>query len=264
MPPVARRTTGHPPSGNGASSFHLYWPAPPAGRGPATSVCATLEVLTPPSTPDLFFWALQASFQPADGGAAPAAGAHLGLQHNPACAGARAANWGGYDVDGTILRGTPLASPAPLACGNTGGFEWEAGRRYRLEIGPRAADGWPGAVTDVESGARTELRRLDAGGEALGAVVMWSEVFAECGAPRVEARWSGMKWGFADGSEAVVEKVVVGYQKFEDGGCCNTESCLDEVGVVQRTAVKERTVQSGYTLLLVRKGGGKGAEAGGK
>jgi hypothetical protein len=254
-PAPARRTSGRPPSGNGASSFHLFWPSPPPCHGAVHSVSATLEILTPPTSPDVYFWALQASFidsltplSPAP----PAAAAHLGLQYNPSCTNSRGANWGGYDGDGAILAGTPLASPRPLPCGNTGDFAWEACRSYTLEIGPRRADGWPGAVTDCATGVRTELRRLAAAGDALGAVMVWSEVFADCGAPAVAARWSRLRWRFVDGSAMDVPNVTVAYQKWEDGGCCNTESTVDEVGVVQRTAVAERRVRQGATLTMPR------------
>ena len=68
------RTHGFPPSGNGASSFHLGWRLPP-GAGHLVSASVTLEVLTPPVVDDLYFWALQVTF--------PGAGAaHLGLQWN--------------------------------------------------------------------------------------------------------------------------------------------------------------------------------------
>src|SRR2546421_13033699 len=68
------RTRGLPPSGNGASSFHLGWRLPP-GADHVVSASVTLEVLTPPVVDHLYFWALQVAF--------PAAGpAPLGLQWN--------------------------------------------------------------------------------------------------------------------------------------------------------------------------------------
>lgn len=246
-----RRVAGRPTSSNGASSFHLHWPSPPAARGRVTSVSVTLEILTPPSTPDLYFWALQASFLPADAATVPrpVPGAHLGLQHNPSCPDARGANWGGYAADGTILSGTPFASPAPLGCGNTGGFAWEPRVRYTLTIGPPAADGaWPGRVAGPDG--ELELRRLAAGGEALGAVSVWTEAFCDCAAEGIAVRWSGMQYRFADGSTQDVAEVTVNYQSHEAGGCANTESRGDGMGVVQRTAVKERRVQTGDTIVI--------------
>ena len=59
----AERTTGLPTSGNGASSFHLWWaPDPP----PLRSAHAVLEVRAAPRVARLYFWALQVTF--ADGG----------------------------------------------------------------------------------------------------------------------------------------------------------------------------------------------------
>lgn len=257
MPPAPRkedrRVAGRPTSSNGASSFHLHWPPPPAARGPVTSVSATVEILTPPTTSDLYFWALQASFLPAGSASratGPVAGAHLGLQQNSSCPDARGANWGGYAADGTILSGTPFNSPSPLACGNTGGYAWQAGVPYRLTIGPPAADGgWPGRVADPH-GCELELRRLAAGGCALGAVSMWTEAFCDCSVAGVAARWSRMQYGFEDGSTLDVGEVSVNYQTHEAGGCSNTESRADKVGFVQRTAVNERRVQTGETIVI--------------
>src|SRR2546430_14437561 len=68
------RTRGFPPSGNGASSFHLGWRLPP-DAGHLVSANVTLEVLTPPAVDHLYICALQVAF--------PAAGAaHLRLQWN--------------------------------------------------------------------------------------------------------------------------------------------------------------------------------------
>ena len=63
------RVTGDPPSGNGASSFHLFWDLP----GEFAAVSATVEVVIAPTVPRLYFWALQASFVEA--------GRHLDLDH---------------------------------------------------------------------------------------------------------------------------------------------------------------------------------------
>ena len=64
------RVWGDPPSGNGASSFHLWWEVPYGER--LTRASVVLEVLEPPQVDRLYFWALQVSFVKPDGG-----GAHL-------------------------------------------------------------------------------------------------------------------------------------------------------------------------------------------
>src|SRR6056297_1813035 len=68
----APRTTGRPPSSNGASSFHLGWVLD--GADHVTDVSVTLEVVTPPTVPRLYFWALQTDV---GGAAGRAGGAHL-------------------------------------------------------------------------------------------------------------------------------------------------------------------------------------------
>lgn len=290
MPP-APRTTGRPPSGNGASSFHLFWPPPPPDRPPVASVSATLTVLAAPATPAVHFWALQADFRSASG--APAGGAHLGLQAHPGCAGGRGANWGGYAdaaAGGGVLRGSALAVPSALGCANTGDFAWRVNAPYRLTIGPWAGGGWPGVVEDVERAVAVELRRLEADGPALEGAAVWSEVFADCGDPRVDVRWSDLVWRFADGTgacrradvwacvracvrrggvaadcfallcglalaraaaEAAPETVTVNYQRHEDGGCANTNCFADGAGVRQVTCAARET-PAGAVLAVPR------------
>src|SRR3954468_17624618 len=93
------RTSGRPPSGNGASSFHLWWRLP-AVSSPMVSVSVDCEVVVEPKADALYFWALQVGF--AGGGAG-----HTGLQWLPSSAGVRkAVNWGGYGSDGRELAGT--------------------------------------------------------------------------------------------------------------------------------------------------------------
>src|SRR5207302_11288880 len=83
------RVRGAPPSANGASSFHLWW------RFSQTElldeVAAVLEVVVPPSVPQLYFWALQAGFH--DGRRTVGAG-HTGLQWLPTGAPKAAVHWG--------------------------------------------------------------------------------------------------------------------------------------------------------------------------
>ncbi len=99
-------TTGRPTSSNGASSFHLFWEV---GGGPWTAAEAVLEVVDPPTVPELHFWALQVSFT---GGGRGGGGAHLGLQWFPIHPGSTAVNWGGYAAGGGELAET-LPCPRP-------------------------------------------------------------------------------------------------------------------------------------------------------
>jgi hypothetical protein len=214
------RTTGIPPSANGASSFHLWWEDVP----PSDEVSVVLEVLTPPVVPRLYFWALQVSF--VDRGRHLGA-AHLGLQWHPGHPGATAVNWGGYDArTGAELRGT--TSPLPSATGNanTRDLAWRPATPYRLRI---TADG-AGSVTDLSTGATTVVRRLDVDAPALTLVspVVWSEVFARCDDPSVTVRWSDLR--------PAPSRVRPTYQSPADGGCANTLSRPDGDGWLQITS----------------------------
>jgi hypothetical protein len=242
---AAGRTSGNPPSANGASSFHLRWEY----RGDAVSASVTLEVLEPPTVDRLYFWALQADFGDARGRAA--GGAHLGLQWHPEYPGATAVNWGGYDASGTILDGTP--SPLPGALGNphTRDYPWRAAVPYRLSIdrvdgtgepGGTGGAAWRGSVTGPD-GVPTVVRDLLPAGDRITGVVMWSEVFARCDHPTVAVRWSDPQLRGTDGRAIVPASYVVNYQSRTDGGCSNTSSGPDGVGVVQRTSTDRVTPQ---------------------
>lgn len=235
---LGRRTQGRPPSGNGASSFHLGWLDLP----PAREVSVELEVVRPPAVDRLYFWALQASFAP-DGG-----GGHLGLQWNPRHGGARAVNWGGYESGGSILAGTPSTLVSTVEDPNTRTWPWEPGRRYRLRIHRSRQPGWwSGEVTDLVTGAATHVRQLGGGGELLTDILVWSEVFADCDAPSVAVRWSRPRALLPDGRIVSPSAYVCRYQGFQHGGCTNTDSRADEAGIVQVTNT-ERTNPVGSRL----------------
>ena len=244
-------STGPPRSGNGASSFHLFWDVPP---GAWTAVEATLEVLVAPAAPALYFWALQASF--VDRGRSGGAG-HLGLQWYPPHPASTAVNWGGYGADGRELDGS--GSPLPSATGNpnTRDLAWLVGRPYRLRIA-RPASGsaggavgaaqappglvaWRGEVTDLVSGEAVVVRDLWAAGDRLTSPMVWSEVFARCDDPGIQVRWSDLRVGSETGAGPDVEAVRVNYQTLADGGCATTDVVVDERGVVQRTGVTRTT-----------------------
>lgn len=237
---ATERTTGRPTSSNGASSLHLWWRWP--GSSPdLVRVAVTLEVLRRPSVAELHFWALQVSFAEADGRVRHGAG-HVGLQHHPQYPGGTAVNWGGYGPDGRELDGTDSALPSTLGNRNTRDLRWEAGRPVRIEV-TRSAAGWAASVDGVH------VRDLLAGGDRLVDVGMWSEVFAPCDAPSSAVRWSDPEGTTADGRTVHPVAVVTAYQEVRAGGCSNTVSEPDGMGVVQRTNVP-RTIGAGHVLPL--------------
>jgi hypothetical protein len=234
------RVAGYPMSPNSASSLHLFWELS-AGTGSVLAASVVLVVEAAPRVPDLYFWALQASF--VDGAGRRHGGGHLGLQWHRSHPGSRAVNWGGYGPDGGILDGS--ASPLPSATGNpnTRDLWWEPGRPYTLTIEPAAEGGWAGTVDGVR------VRRLEAGGDRLGALMVWSEVFARCDAPAVAARWSGFRAITAEGGVVAPVAVHVNYQSRVDGGCDNSTALAHGDAVSQITGT-ERLVAQGARLPL--------------
>ena len=231
------RTSGLPPSANGASSAHAWWECP----GPLREVAVTLEVLVPPSVPWLHFWALQVSFL--DGGQRTG-GAHLGLQAAPGHPGGTAVNWGGYAAAGGELDGTESRVPSAVGNPNTRDLPWLPRRPYRLRVAPGGAPGrWLGEVTDLTTGAATVVRELRCPGTALADPVVWSEVFAPCDAPGTAVRWSDPAADTVDGRRVVPPAVRATYQSVADGGCSNSATFLDGAAVVQATATERRVVQ---------------------
>jgi hypothetical protein len=230
---------GYPTSSNGASSFHLHWGGLPAGA-PLVEVGATLEVLVPPAVPELYFWAIQATFLERG---RERGGAHLGLQWYPRHPGSTAVNWGGYDRGGRELRGT--ASPLPSATGNpnTRDWRWEPGRPVRLAVRAVGGGEWAGVVDG------TEVRRLHCAGDRLGHPMVWSEVFARCDDPSVVVRWSRFEATTADGRTLSPDRALVTYQQEAEGGCTNTTVRPDGDGVLQVTGAP-REVPRGTVVPL--------------
>lgn len=234
------RTRGFPPSGNGASSFHLGWSLP-AGAGHLVEAGVTLEVETPPAVDRLYFWALQVAF--------PGAGAaHLGLQWNNRHPGFGAVNWGGYATDGSLLAGTESPLPSTPDDPSTRDYPWEPARPYRLLV-RRAAEGeWRGEVTDVRTGSTTAVRDLASAAPYLAGPMVWSEVFARCDDPSVTARWSDFQVTTDRGDRFAPTGLTVNYQSHSEGGCANTTSVLDDQGGALQTTNTERLTPQGSTL----------------
>ncbi len=249
---LTARITGEPTSGNGASSFHLWWDIPHEEL--LTEVSATLEIVEPPTVDRLCFWALQASFVKPAGG-----GAHLGLQHHPRFPGRTAANWGGYapSGDGALLEGSPSPLPSTPGDANTRDFSWTPYRPYRLTIGrsPDEAEAgfhaWRGTIENLHTGEVTVVRDLFSRGEYLRGPVVWTESFARCDHPSVAVRWSDLLAFGETGRPITVTSVSARFQDRTAGGCDNTDVTVDHAGWVQRTRT-ERTVRSGARLSLPR------------
>lgn len=240
------RTDGLPPSGNGASSFHLWWNTPP---GAITEMAVTVEIRVPPKVATLHFFAIQTSFVR---NGAKAGGAHLGLQWNPRFPDSRAVNWGGYGEDGSILTGTQSLLASTPEDVNTRDYVWQPRQTYRLKIGPaNESDGswfWPGSVTDLASGETTHVRDLKTDGDELADPVVWSEIFSACDAPGLSVRWSDLSITTPDGTFPI-SVCTSAYQRFKSGGCTNTDSTVHQNAFVQTTNT-ERTNPSDVTLRL--------------
>lgn len=244
------RVTGPPPSGNGASSFHVMWDAPPV---PLIGAEVTIEVIEPPTVPALYFWALQVNFERGGG---RIGGAHFGLQYHPSYPDAGAVNWGGYADAGGELDGSVSELPSALDNVNTRTYRWEAGRRYRYRIGrsPEQADGgWRGSIVDESSGVETVVRDLFVDADALTGPMVWSEIFADCDHPSAAVRWTDPTVITVEGERIAITAARLNYQRHGDGGCANTDTSVDDSvpggGFVQRSNT-ERTNPTGQRLDL--------------
>jgi hypothetical protein len=231
-----------PPRSVVASSFHLFWRGAPDD---VVAARATLEVAVPPTVAELYFWALQVSFE---GPSGRTGGAHLGLQHHPGYPDSGAVNWGGYDdVNGGTLLGTESELPSALGNENTRTYPWQPHRPYRLEVSRAASGWWQGTATDIESGRTTLVRELDGhDGNHLSGVMVWSEVFAPCDAPGVTVRWVDLEYTTAAGLRGTPYGLEVNYQAPASGGCSNTDSRLEGVAAVQETNTARTTPQGTY------------------
>jgi hypothetical protein len=237
--------SGPPRSGNGASSMHLFWDAPP---GQWVQAEAVIEVRVAPSVAALYFWALQVSFTDAG---RHTGGAHLGLQWHPAHPGSTAVNWGGYAAEGGELAGSASSLPSATGNPNTRDLPWVAHQRYQLTVrraddsdAPATMTAWRGSITDLASGAVVDVRDLYTRGRYLDSPMVWSEVFADCDGPSAEVGWGDLRLVDEGGEAVAVSHVRVNYQTVADGGCANTDSSVDGGQFVQTTAVARHTRQS--------------------
>lgn len=240
--PRAIRTSGRPPSPNGASSLHLFWEEVPSRM---TAVQATVRVVTPPATNDLYFFALQTSFTAAGG---PSGGGHIGLQWNRRHPNTTAVNWGGYaaaEQGGNVLDGTESPLPSLPNDPNTRDYPWQSGVGYQLTIEPGREPGWwRGSIENGASGERVTIRELHGGGDALASPVVWAEVFAPCDASSVTVEWTELRYQVG-GSWRTIDMVSTNYQEYAAGGCTNTNSSATARGWAQTTNTARTTPNRG-------------------
>ena len=235
-PPVAR-----PPAG--VSSFHLWWEGIEAAA-PIVEASVTVEIMQPPTADRLYFWAMQATFQD---DRSSYGGAHIGLQWNPNHPGHGAVNWGGYDDSGNVqnvLTGSPSPLPSTPNDPNTRDYPWRGGVSYRLRVS-RVAQGWLGQVTNIATGHTDDIRTLYAGGDRLGGLVMWAEVFANCDDPSSRTRWSNLEARTAAGD--VVRPTSVRLTFPDQGACPNNDTVFTPEGLLQITNTV-RTARHGAVL----------------
>ncbi|MBN1631501.1 MAG: hypothetical protein JW990_17210 [Thermoleophilia bacterium] len=251
--------TGQGRSSNGASSFHLAWQMPrQAQAARLAEVSAVFEVQVPPDIQALYFWALQVDLADPEG---VWGGAHTGLQWNPRYPDGTAVNWGGYfstDRIGAVLPGTTSPLRGYPDDPNTLAYHWSPGRPYRLRVfaSPEVPGAWRAEVIDLQSGAASTIRDLlpppgrPTSGSYLTRPVVWSEVFADCGAPSVTVRWSELQALDAVGDPVRPDAVLVNYQTLEAGGCPNTTVVQDEAGGFLQVTNVPRLTKQGAALPL--------------
>jgi hypothetical protein len=241
------RAHGRPPSGNGASSFHLFWELPP--HQPLREVSATFELLDEPARNELYFWALQTGFADAHGGHG---GAHFGFQWNPPYPDKRAVCWGGYANVGGELDGGPTSFPSIDGNRNVCGYPWTTRQRWTWRIrllnegeshAPTGQRAWRAELDDPNTGETVAIRDLWCRGDRLVDPMVWSEVFAPCDDPIVRVRWSDFRARTDSGVLVAPTAVSVNYQSHADGGCSNTDASVDGYGIVQSTSTERLTAQ---------------------
>ncbi len=255
--------------------MHLRWLDLPSD---VQAVEVDLEVEGVPPTPHLRFWALQASF--VDGAASQGAG-HLGLQWIDGYPGHTAVNWGGYRNGGGELTGTESALPSARGNVNTRNYQWTPGQVYGLRIeksgsrpeasasvdghGSRpeasaSVDGhgsrpgvsrtnstWRGVVIDRATGEAVVVRELVCPGTNLDHIVMWSEIFAPCDAPKLTVAWSNATAITPTGAHPITS-FSVSYQSVADGGCSNSDVSVGRDGRVIQTTNIDRQTAAGSVI----------------
>lgn len=84
----------------------------------------------------------------------------------------------------------------------------------------------------------------------MGGIVVWSEVFAACDDPSVVVRWSRPSILAPDGRRIRPTGYEVSYQRFEEGGCTNSNVVVTADAIEQHTGAV-RTVAHGSSVPAV-------------
>lgn len=220
---------GKPQSGNGASSFHLYWKCPNVAY---LQVNATITVTNPPTVPKLYFWALQVNFESDN---RKQGGAHFGLQHHSQYQNNGAINWGGYFDLGGELEGTTSNLKSDLNNVNTRNYQWQSNIAYEYKIQKTSDGNWLGSITNLETGEQTHVRELFCDAEYITNPMVWTECFANHDDPSTTVAWSNLKAISTDGKEHKITSAEINYQKISDGGSANTNSYIHQSSFIQQT-----------------------------
>lgn len=250
--------------------MHLFWELP----GRFVEVSVTVTILDEPQTDDLYFWALQVSFEDAATGHREGA-AHTGPQWAAQHPGHGAVNWGGYGARGE-LDGGPGFLPSASGNANSVDYPWRSGVPYRLTVSrtpvgdgaaaPPGFTAWRSTIMPVQAaptapagdvGEPQAIRDLWAPGDLLVSPMVWSEVFARCNADTLRVAWSDPVGIDEGGTVHRCGAASVNYQAVSDGGCSNTNitTVVSEAGDSARPAWvqatnSERTTSQGKRLLL--------------
>ena len=241
------RVAGAPASVNGASTFFLWFGLPYGER--IAEISATLEVTERPEIESLISFAIQSALS------RPQAGSiHLGLQHNPLFPNNGALRLDGYTADGERLTTSEPEIPSATNDVTTRDYPWKQGVKYTLSIrrGAEIDDGqfpWSGYITDHISGDTVMIREMISTSTHLRAPILYVESHAPCDSPPFEVRWSDVSTVSVKGGKRSIRFMRADYQLYAAGGCTNTDSFTEGVGLVERTGEK-RTTNSGRTIRI--------------
>jgi len=219
-----------------------------------------------PEDPDPRFWALQISTyalgQPDETNGRGVGGAHIGLSYGRGAE--RGLSWTGYDerklaagkdwvdarLDATLSRELAVADPEDEFRHYR--YPWREGEGFRIAVAPTPGRNgwWRGTVTDLSSGEKTVVCDLNAGGDSLGRVMVWSEVFAPCDARSASVIWSDLRGARLDGSIYRPKIVRVNYQPYDAGGCGNTNVEVRPNGAFRQVTNAVRVISQDTELAL--------------
>ena len=127
--------------------------------------------------------------------------------------------------------------PSATGNANTRYLSWQPGQPYTLTIERAAGGGW------AETADGLRIRTLEAGGDRLDTLMVWSEVFARCDAPPVAVRWSGFRTTTMQGRTVTPVAVHVNYQRRAQGAATTQTALVKGDAVRQITGTKRLVPQ---------------------